>query len=135
MCNFFQIRMPRKFRLSTHCKNAERKKTRRWDISSLTVSIKRQHVSLPNLCDGQQTQHSAPSSVSSPLLPSYATVISLPIECYWMATAPSLETLQRRLQMSKSLPSGQKNLCMKKWSPISVQQGLLSVHICMCVCV
>ena len=111
-CEIFLDRNAQKISVEHTSQERGAEEDKALDISSLTVSIKRQHVSLANLCDGQQTQHSAPSFVSSPLLSSYATAISLPIECYWMATAPSLETLQRRLQMSESLPSGQKNFCV-----------------------
>ena len=102
--------MPRRFRLSTHRKNQERKKRveltkKSKRVPPLIVSVQRDLVSLPSRLQTPPTSSSSSLSLSSSVM-----TVSLPIECYRMATASSLASLQQRLLPSPSLPPGEKKL-------------------------
>ena len=77
--------MGRKFRLSVHRKNEERKK---YSIASLPVSIPLEKVSVYR--------------VSIPL----SFNVSLPLSVYASAPAPSIQHLKSRLEVTHTLPQG-----------------------------
>ena len=77
--------MGRKFRLSVHRKNEERKK---YAIASLSVSIPLEKVSVYR--------------VSIPL----SFNVSFPLSVYASAPAPSIQHLKSRLEVTHTLPQG-----------------------------
>lgn len=77
--------MGRKFRLSVHRKNEERKK---YTSANLTVSIPLKNVSL--------CQNSIPLSFN----------VSFPISVYANAPVPTIHSLKSRLEVAHALPQG-----------------------------
>ena len=112
------VRMGRKFRLSVHRKNEERKKK---IAPKLIVSIQLDSVSLTTASSGvlscqssrdcsstnsflQKRKHSFVVSVQRDAVS--VMTVSLPSECYRMVPAPSLGVLMKRLLTTNSIPAG-----------------------------